>query len=1128
MTFVHLHNHTEYSLLDGAARHKKLLAKAKAMDMPAVAITDHGVMYGVINFYREAKKAGIKPIIGCEVYVAQRTRFDKDPRQDSSPFHLVLLAENQEGYENLCRLVSYAFLEGFYYKPRVDKELLRKYNKGLIALSACIVGEIPDLILQGREEDAKKIALEYQEIFGKDNFFIEIQDHGIAEEKAVFPRLVDLAKKLNIPLVATNDIHYVDQKDAAMHDILLCIQTGKLRDEENRMRFTGTQFYLKTEEEMRALFPDYPEAIDNTVKIAERCNVDFEFGNLYLPDYQVPPGFTLHGYLEELCQRGLKERYQEITPELEERLDYELKTINNMGFSGYFLIVWDLIHFSRQQGIYVGPGRGSAAGSLVAYVLRITNIDPIKYKLIFERFLNPERVTPPDIDIDFCYERRNEVIEYLVNKYGKDNVGQIITFGTMGARGAIKDVGRVLDIPYSYVDKLAKQIPHDLGIKLATAIEESPELKLAYEEDTEARELLDIAMQIEGMPRHTSKHAAGVVIARKEIISYMPLQKLGDDFATTQYEKEEVEACGLLKMDILGLRTLTVIGDAINNIQISHPDQEKIDIDNISWDDQKTYDLLSSGETIGVFQLESDGMRKLIRGMRPERFEDIIALVALYRPGPLENNMDKDYIECKHGRKSISYPHPLLKDILQETYGVILYQEQVMQCATALAGFSLGQADLLRRAMGKKKAEVMAQQKEAFLSGCAKKGIPATASNKVFSILEKFASYGFNKSHSAAYAVIAYETAWLKANYPAEFMAAMMTSVMDTADKVPEYIEECRRMNIELLSPDINLGDAKFTVVGEKISFALAAIKHVGREAVAKIVEERKANGPFTSLMDLCCRTSMNRKMLESLIKCGALDSFGYYRSQLMEVADLALEMGRRVAEDRDNQQMSLFDFGIEKADYVMPQLEMPAKPEYLAADLLAMEKETIGFYVSGHPIDAYKELLKEKISHQIAALENTEPNDRVNVGGIVTAMRHLITKRGDNMAIFTLEDQSDTLKCLVFPRVYTAFRDKLFNSKVLLVEGKVKKEDVHAELVVEQIKSPGKLYLRLPSSEDEIFINQIKSFLQMFPGDIEVSVYYDDLKQYHVLPDVSGVAFDNRFLDDLKRLLGAEKVVLR
>jgi DNA polymerase-3 subunit alpha len=582
MTFVHLHNHTEYSLLDGAARHKKLLAKAKAMDMPAVAITDHGVMYGVINFYREAKKAGIKPIIGCEVYVAQRTRFDKDPRQDSSPFHLVLLAENQEGYENLCRLVSYAFLEGFYYKPRVDKELLRKYNKGLIALSACIVGEIPDLILQGREEDAKKIALEYQEIFGKDNFFIEIQDHGIAEEKAVFPRLVDLAKKLNIPLVATNDIHYVDQKDAAMHDILLCIQTGKLRDEENRMRFTGTQFYLKTEEEMRALFPDYPEAIDNTVKIAERCNVDFEFGNLYLPDYQVPPGFTLHGYLEELCQRGLKERYQEITPELEERLDYELKTINNMGFSGYFLIVWDLIHFSRQQGIYVGPGRGSAAGSLVAYVLRITNIDPIKYKLIFERFLNPERVTPPDIDIDFCYERRNEVIEYLVNKYGKDNVGQIITFGTMGARGAIKDVGRVLDIPYSYVDKLAKQIPHDLGIKLATAIEESPELKLAYEEDTEARELLDIAMQIEGMPRHTSKHAAGVVIARKEIISYMPLQKLGDDFATTQYEKEEVEACGLLKMDILGLRTLTVIGDAINNIQISHPDQEKIDIDNIS------------------------------------------------------------------------------------------------------------------------------------------------------------------------------------------------------------------------------------------------------------------------------------------------------------------------------------------------------------------------------------------------------------------------------------------------------------------------------------------------------------------------------------------------------------------
>ncbi len=1128
MAFVHLHNHTEYSLLDGAARVKRLIDQAVELDMPAVAITDHGVMYGVINFYQAAKKAGIKPIIGCEVYVAQRTRFDKEPRKDDSPYHLVLLAENQTGYENLCRLVSHAFLEGFYYKPRVDWQLLQQYHEGLIALSACIAGELPDLILQDRLEDAKKLAANYRDLFGRENYFIELQNHGMEEELKCNPILAQIALELGIPLVATNDIHYVSRQDARMHDILLCIQTGKLRDEENRMRFPCDEFYLKTEQEMRQLFPLWPQAIENSLAIADRCQVDFKFGDLYLPAYQVPDGFTLHGYLDHLCRQGLAGRYSPVTPQLQQRLEYELTTIEKMGFSGYFLIVWDLIHFARKKGIYVGPGRGSAAGSLVAYVLGITNIDPIKYNLIFERFLNPERISPPDIDIDFCYERRGEVIEYLVQKYGKNNVGQIITFGTMGARGAVKDVGRVLDIPYGEVDRLAKLIPGSPGVKLEESVKENPDLRASYEGDGQARELVDMALQIEGMPRHCSKHAAGVVIAPKEIISYMPVQKLGDDFATTQYEKEQVEACGLLKMDILGLRTLTVIGDAIDNIKASYPQLPPIDIDAIPLDDAKTFGLLCRGDTVCVFQLESAGMRKILCNLQPERFEDIIALVALYRPGPLGSGMVDQFIDSKHGKQPIVYPHPLLEDILKETYGVILYQEQVMQIARAMAGFTLGQADMLRRAMGKKKPEVIAKERSNFMAGSQKNGIDPKIAGSVFDLMEYFAGYGFNKSHSAAYAMVAYETAWLKANYPAEFMASMLTSVMDTADKVPEYIEECRRMGLEVLPPDINQSQVKFAVVDGKIRFALAAVKNVGREAVAKIVAEREEGGSFISLTDLCYRTSMNSKMLESLIKCGALDSFGCYRSQMLELAGRALEIGRKLAGDAESSQLSLFDFGMDEAEYELPELEPPDIGEFGNAELLSMEKETIGFYVSGHPLDAYNEILAAKITHRLTDLEEMAAGEKVVLGGMVQGLRHILTKRGDYMATFHLEDQMQNIRCIIFPRAYGECRQRLFEGAVLLVEGKLKTDDGRIELVVEKIAPPGKLYLRLPDSQDLIFMAQIKDMLGRMPGDLEISIYYDDLKQYSSLPGLAGVAADRRLFSALRGLLGEENLVLR
>lgn len=1127
MDFVHLHNHTEYSLLDGAAKLDRLIARAVELNMPALAITDHGVMYGIISFYQKAKKAGIKPIIGCEVYVAPGSRFDKEGRRDEVAYHLVLLAENKEGYQNLCKLVSFGFLEGFYYKPRVDKELLRRYSKGLIALSACIAGELPEAVLRGDLEQAKAIAREYQEIFGEDNYFIELQNHGMEEELAVNPIMAQIAEELSIPLVATNDLHYVNREDASMHDILLCIQTGKIRDEENRMRFPCDQFYLKTAEEMGALFPEWPQALENTKLIAERCNVDFEFGNLYLPEYDVPaPYHDLHEYLVALCQEGKERRYPHADQTVNDRLAYELDVIRKMGFSGYFLIVWDMIHFARSQRISVGPGRGSAAGSIVAYVLGITDIDPIRYKLLFERFLNPERVSPPDIDMDFCDERRGEVVEYLVNKYGSSKVCQIITFSIMMAKGAVRDVGRVLNFSYGDVDKVAKLIPGEPKITLDDAIASSQELRQYDEGDPSVHELLSIAKKIEGMPRHFGKHAAGVVIAREDLINYMPVQKTADGFVTTQFEKDQVEACGLLKMDLLGLRTLTIIDDSLDNIRWARG--LDINISEISIEDPNTYEMLSRGEAVCVFQLESEGMRNILKNLKPERFEDIIALVALYRPGPLGSGMVDQFIDAKHGKIAISYKHPLLEPILQETYGVILYQEQVMQISTALAGFTLGQSDMLRRAMGKKKPEIIAKERSNFVEGCEKNGIDVKTATEIFDLMEYFAGYGFNKSHSAAYAMLAYQTAWLKANYPPEFMAAMLTSVMDKTEKIPEYIEESRHMGIEVLPPDINESGVKFTVVDGKIRFALSAVKNVGREVVRKLVESREQDGPFRSLSDLCMRVPLNRKMLESLIKCGALDNLGYNRAQMLEAADRALEQGRKLNSDKDSAQISLFDFGFDKEEMLVPELEMSDLMEFSAHELLAMEKEMIGFFVSGHPLDIYEKALKEKTSHDLAAVAEVENGAKVRVGGVISTCINRLTRNGENMATFILEDKHGLLRCVVFPRNYANCRELLFDGRVVIAEGRIKDDDNRRQLMVEAVFPPFKLYLRLPSSEDQILINQVRSSLLARPGDIAVSVYYNDLQQYRILPGIIGIAMDNKLIDALKAILGSENVVIK
>lgn len=1046
--FVHLHNHTGYSLLDGSARIPDLVARARDCGMSALAITDHGVMHGVIDFYKECRKQDIKPIIGCELYMARASRFEKKPGADEKRSHLILLCKNRQGYQNLVRIVSSACTEGFYYKPRADRELLAEYREGLIATSACIAGEIPQLLLEGRPEEARAVARAYREIFG-DDFYIEMQDHGLREEKEVNPGLIQLARELEIPLVCANDIHYVQRTDAASHDALLCVQTGTTVSAEERMRFSGEEYYLKTEEEMGELFSFVPEALENTRRIADSCDLTLEFGNLYLPSYDVPTGRTRNEYLRELCLRGLEERCGEITPERARRLDYELGVIEKMDYPGYFLIVWDMVNFARTNGIYVGPGRGSAAGSLVAYALYITDIDPLPYGLLFERFLNPERVTMPDIDTDFCYERRGEVIRYLTEKYGADRVAQIVTFGTLSARLAIRDVGRVLDVPLPLVDRVAKMVPEEASITIRRALEMNPELRTIYEEQAEIRRLLDTAQALEGLPRHTSTHAAGLVIAPGRIDDYLPILNGPEEtIHATQYTMRAVEEMGLLKMDLLGLRTLTVIGKTIDNVQKTRG--QRLDLERTDLFDERTRELLASGDTMSIFQLESAGMQTILRNLRPESFEDVVALVALYRPGPLGSGMVDEFIESKHGRMEARYLHPALEPILRETYGVILYQEQVMRIASDLAGFSMGEADLLRRAMGKKEKEIIEQQKARFLRGARDNGIDEFTARRVYERMAHFAGYGFNKSHSAAYALISLRTAYLKAHYPREYMAAMLSTVMQFSDKVTLYIGECRRMGIDILPPDLNESLGEFTPVENGIRFGLAAVRNVGRGAIEAIVEGRR-DGPYKDLDDFCSRVDwehLNRRMLESLILCGALDSFGLHRSQLVNMADQAVERAHRRQEERAVGQVSLFDGGLEES---FPS-RVPPIPEYPKSELLEMEKNTLGFYVSGHPLERYQALLDSPPLVPLSSVGRDLDGTVIWVGGIVAQLKRSVTRKSENMAYLTLEDLTGQLELLVFPRAYQEYGPRLAEDAVLLIRGRVNANEEETKLFVEEI----------------------------------------------------------------------------
>lgn len=1096
MFFVHLHNHTEYSLLDGSARIQAMVARAKELSMPAIAITDHGNMYGIIDFYKECKKYDIHPIIGCEVYVAPRLRTQRDPGFDDYQYHLVLLAKDQKGYQNLLALVSDAYLTGFYYKPRVDKNLLKEYSEGLIALSGCIAGEIPSLLLKGDNAAAYNAAREYVDIFGKDNFYLEIQDHGMEEERIVYRQLVNMSRELSIPLVATNDTHYVLKKNARVHDILLCIQTAKTINDEKRLRFPTDEFYLKSHEEMELLFAEIPEALANTVEIARRCNVEFIFGDFHLPDYTIPEGYEAQSYLNELCYQGLRERYPVISQEITERLEYELSVINKMNFPGYFLIVWDLVNYARQQNILVGPGRGSAAGSLVAYSLKITNIDPLKYDLLFERFLNPERITMPDIDIDFCFERRGEIIDYLSLKYGQEHVAQIITFGTMAAKAAVRDVGRVLHIPLPEVDKVAKLIPNELGITLDRAIQISTELRQLYENDNTIRELLDIAKEVEGLPRHASTHAAGVVISKEQMTSYLPIQKANDGgVVTTQFPMGIVEEIGLLKMDILGLRTLTVIGQVVEIVKENKGIE--IDIDKISLEDDKTFEMLGRGESIGVFQLESDGMRAILKNLKPERFSDLIALVALYRPGPLGSGMVDDFIKRRHGEVNAKYLHPKLEPILRDTYGVILYQEQVMRIASDLAGFSLGQADLLRRAMGKKKPEIIARQKQVFIEGCVKNDIRGKIAEEIFDLMAFFAGYGFNKSHSAAYALVAYQTAYLKANYPTEYMAALLSSLIGNTDKNIFYMEECKRLGIEILPPDVNESSVDFSVCSNKIRFGLAAVKNVGESAIKGIIKSRQEKGRFTSLTDFCCKVDsncLNKRVLESLIKCGAFTSLNTPRSQLLAIMDKAIEIGHKRQNDLKSGQLSLFDVGA--GEDIVREIRISPLEEFSTRDILAMEKETLGLYISGHPINEYLANLRSQISNNIEEITSNMDGSTVVIGGVLSRIKRSVTKRGEAMAYATLEDSTGSMECLVFPSVLTQYAQLLQEDNVVKIEGRISYQNDEVKCIVSTIKTIEKdseksLTIYLEKGSDESLLEAIRGVLGKYPGEIPVYIEF-------------------------------------
>lgn len=1148
LKFTHLHVHTEYSLLDGSAKISELVKRAKELGMESLAITDHGAMFGVIDFYKACKDEGIKPIIGCEVYVAPKSRFDKSSRESVSYYHLVLLAENMEGYQNLIKLVSLGYTEGFYYKPRVDEEILRKYHSGIIATSACLAGPVAKTLINGSYDMAKEIALEYLDIFGEGNFYLELQNHGIADQKIVNAGLIKMSQETGIPLICTNDVHYIRQEDWEAHDVLLCIQTGKTINDENRMRYEGNCFHLKSALEMNKLFSYVPEAIENTNKIAERCNVEFTFHELKLPQYDVPDGFTAEQYLQKITFDGFKKRYPNPSDELIDRLEYEFNTIVKMGYVDYFLIVWDYIKFAKDNGITVGPGRGSAAGSVVAYSLDITTIDPIKYDLIFERFLNPDRVSMPDIDVDFSDERRQEVIDYVTEKYGSDKVAQIITFGTMAARAAIKDVGRALDVPYADADRISKMVPAELNMTIDKALGMNPELKNEYENDEDVKKLIDMSRKLEGLPRHASTHAAGVVICGKPVVDYVPLY-VSDKGTSTQFTMNTLEELGILKMDFLGLRTLTVVENAVNEIKRTHGID--VDIDSLEYDDPKVYEMIAQGKTEGVFQMESGGMKQFMKELKPTHFEDIIAGISLYRPGPMD--FIPKYVRGKNSGEKIQYTSPELEPILKNTYGCIVYQEQVMQIVRDLAGYSLGRSDLVRRAMSKKKTKVMAEERKNFVygiegevSGCLAKGIPAKTAEKIFDEMTDFAKYAFNKSHAACYAVLTYQTAWLKTYYPVEFMAALMTSVMDNTAKVAGYIDTCKHMGIELLPPDINEGFGGFSVSGNKIRFGLAAIKSVGLPAVKALVAEREKNGKYKGLTDFCSRLigqEVNKRMVENLIYAGAFDSFGGTRRQYMSVYKSVMDGLAQSKKNNIEGQLNLFDMGSESEEHDASD-DFPYAEEFPEKERLSFEKIVLGIYISGHPLLEFIDVLDKKVNVHCAdflesniedGLSEIYDGQKIKIGGFIADKSVKFTRNNAQMAFIRLEDMTGSTEIIVFPKSFDKFSKYLYEDRVIIVEGRAAISEGEApRIVCENIIPFEKLdENRKPISigivlEDGITLENVKSILIKHHGGIPLYVNDKSNGMKYKAEPSNWLDVSDELINKLADVLGKANVVVK
>ncbi|MEK5060431.1 DNA polymerase III subunit alpha [Paenibacillus shunpengii] len=1198
-SFVHLHVHSEYSLLDGAARIAELVDTAAGYGMEALALTDHGVMYGAIPFYRACEARGIKPIIGCEVYITAGSRHERGSRKDQPIYHLILLAQNMTGYQNLMRLCSIGHLEGFHYKPRIDMESLAKYNEGLICLSACLGGEIPQHLLMGRYDEAKNAAMRHKQIFG-DRYYLELQDHGLAEQKRVNPQLIELAAELSIPLVATNDVHYLSQEDAEVQDVLICIGTGKTVEDEERLKIPSSQLYLKSGDEMARLFPHVREAVENTLKIADSIQLDLEFGHSILPEYRpIPEHLTPGQYLRELCLKGLEERYKdtdnwhhdEQRSELYNRLDYELSVIDKMGFSDYFLIVWDFIAYAHREGIATGPGRGSSAGSLVAYVLNITNVDPIKYRLLFERFLNPERVTMPDIDIDFSDERRDEVIEYVASKYGREHVAQIITFGTLAARAAVRDVGRVLNIPYGEVDKAAKLIPGQVGMNITKALEMSDELRALHDTKAKTKELLTMAKKVEGMPRHASTHAAGVVISKDPLTDVVPLQEGSEGTALTQYSMENLEAIGLLKMDFLGLRTLSIIERCMRWIQ----DQQKQvpDFKTVPDDDPLTYEMLGSGDTTGIFQLESAGIRRVLKDLKPSVFEDIISVVALYRPGPMD--FIPKYIQGKHGEIKVEYPHADLAPILEDTYGIIVYQEQIMQIASLMAGFSLGEADLLRRAVSKKKREVLDKEREHFVKGSLNQGYSSEDAEAVYDMIVRFANYGFPRAHAAAYGVLAFQTAYLKTHYPVEFMASMLTAVMGNHRKVAEYVVECRRMNIPVLPPDVNESGILFTPGGGEtgIRFGLAAIKNVGTQAVDSIITER-AKGPFESLLDFCRRVDLrvcNKRVIESLIQAGAFDTLPGHRAQLFAMLDEVVEAATKWRKEREDLQIQLFDF-VETPNW---EIEYPDIPKYTITQQLELERELLGLYLSGHPLDDFTEVLEELEADKLMELHDAPEHAQIVTAGMVVSVKSITTKQGKAMAFMELEDQIERTEVVLFPEVWRRSQNLAAKGQLIALRAKVQLQDEGFKLLADEVdelradklqrmmlqrnrgsggkergssgeastpksgkvsRSPSlpnsgrvqnkserqgavtdrkparfeqRVFIKIkPDIEKSGMLTKLKVLLQEHPGNVATILFYEETREYRALSDSYRIKPSPELIHLMEQMLGEDTVIVK